>query len=188
MVFDGAQARVLASDCHTRNLDERVVCATFHCLQCGLVGDCAAGRWLLAEASEIAWQPPRRKVAIWIAIAWIASMAAFIVVHRAIGVEFTGPVEFGLSLHRGGNYFVHLAASLVDRQLWYIFVWLLPTAIPNLRRIPRAWLAATGAACLVAFALDGFYGGAPGTIGRALFTVAGPMLSLSSAMLLVQIL
>jgi len=32
--------------------------------------------------------------------------------------------------------------------------------------------------------LDAFYGGAPGTIGRALFTIAGPVLSLSSAMLL----
>jgi hypothetical protein len=36
------------------------------------------------------------------------------------------------------------------------------------------------------FVLDGYYGGAPGTVGGALFSVAEPLLSLSSAALLVE--
>lgn len=129
------------------------------------------------------------KIAIWLAISLAASVAAFMGLHRAIEGWFTNPLEFALGLHggHGGGYLAHIATSIADRQLWYIFLWLLPTAIPNLKRLPRPWLVATGATCIVAFALDAYYGGAPGTIGRALFSIAGPTLSLSSAMLLVKI-
>jgi hypothetical protein len=78
----------------------------------------------------------------------------------------------------------HFASSLLDRNFWYVFLWLLPTAIPNLNRLPRSWLVAAGATCAAAFVMDAFYGGAPGTAGRALFSIAGPVLSLSSALFL----
>ena len=127
------------------------------------------------------------KMGLFIAISWAASIAVFSILHRAIEGAFTNPLEFAFSLHRGHEFASHFAASLADHQLWYIFLWLLPTAIPKLKRFPRSWLAATSATCVVAFALDAYYGGAPGTIGRALFTVAGPILSLSSAMLLLRL-
>ncbi len=136
-------------------------------------------------------QTPAR-IGVWIAISWVASLGAFAGLHRAIEGTFTSPLEFAVSLQGShdsvaSGYLAHFARSLADHQLWYIFLWLLPTAIPNLRKFPRAWLAASGVTCAVAFALDAFYGGAPGTIGRALFTIAGPMLSLSSAMLLLEL-
>lgn len=136
---------------------------------------------------KIRLQRRSKKIAIWIAISWGASVVTFLGLHRAIGGSVVNPVEFALSLHHTGDYVRHIAASLADRQLWYIFLWLLPLAIPNLKQISRPWVAATAATCAVAFALDAFYGGAPGTVGRALFTVAGPLLSLSSAMLLVDL-
>jgi hypothetical protein len=37
---------------------------------------------------------------------------------------------------------------------------------------------------VTAFALDAYYGGGPGTIGRALFSIAGPLLCASVALLL----
>jgi len=80
-----------------------------------------------------------------------------------------------------------LVAAFADRNLWYIFLWLLPCAIPNVMRLPRAWRMATGATCTVAFALDAYYGGEPGTVGRALFSIVGPGLSLSCALLLLRI-
>ena len=147
--------------------------------------------WLVVRREETASgqsSPDRMRMGVWLAINWAASLVAFAGLHRAIEGKFTNPLEFGLGLHRhgslAGGYLAHFARSLADHQLWYIFLWLLPTAIPNLKKFPRAWLAATGAACAVAFGLDVFYGGAQGTIARALFTIAGPMLSLSSAMLL----
>jgi hypothetical protein len=80
--------------------------------------------------------------------------------------------------------------SLRDRNLWYIFLWLLPTAIPNLKRFPKSWLIPVGATCALAWLLDAYFGGAPAAgsaWGRALFTIAGPVLSLSSATLLLRI-
>jgi len=152
--------------------------------------------WLTVRRDQLSLgqlSTPER-IGVWIAISWAASLVAFTGLHRAVEGMFTSPLQFSLGLHGShdygshdspaSGYLAHLARSLADRQLWYIFLWLLPTAIPNLKRFPRPWLAATGAACAVAFALDAFYGGAPGTIGRALFTIAGPVLSLSSAMLL----
>lgn len=151
-----------------------------------------AAWWLAARSDRVARRqssPAPNKIGAWIAISWVASLIAFSALHGAIEGIFTNPLEFALGL-RGAHdsaasgYLAHFARSFADHQLWYMFLWLLPTAILNLKKFPRPWLAATGTACAAAFALDAFYGGAPGTIGRALFTIAGPVLSLSSAMLL----
>ena len=152
-----------------------------------------AGWWLALRVSsrgtkETAARAASRNLAVWLAVALAASVATFAGLHRAIEGRFVNPLEFGAGLHRGHDYFAHFVASLADRQFWYIFVWLLPTAIPRLKQVSRPWLWASGAACAMAFTLDAYYGGAPGTVGRVLFTAAGPVLSLSSAMLLVGIL
>jgi hypothetical protein len=73
---------------------------------------------------------------------------------------------------------------LGDRNLWYIFFWLLPLSLLRLKRLPRNWRVATAVTSAVAFALDAYYGGYPGTIGRALFSIAGPLLCASVAILL----
>ena len=125
--------------------------------------------------------------AAWILTSWVLSLAAMIGLQWSISARFASPLQFGLSLHRGDGYLGHFASSLHDRNLWYIFLWLLPTAIPNLKRLPKAWLIPAGATCAIAFVLDAYFGGAPGTVGRALFSIAGPVLSLSSALLLLRI-
>jgi hypothetical protein len=128
-----------------------------------------------------------RKAAAWIMTSWVLSLAAMIGLQWSITGRFVSPLQFGLALHLGDDYFGHFASSLHDRNLWYIFLWLLPTAIPNLKRLPKAWLIPVGATCAMAFVLDAYFGGAPGTVGRALFSIAGPVLSLSSALLLLRI-
>src|SRR6266478_1220472 len=125
--------------------------------------------------------------AAWILTSWVLSLATMIGLQWAITGRFASPLQFGLALHRGDDYLGHLLSSLHDRNLWYIFLWLLPTAIPNLKRLPKAWLIPVGATCAMAFVLDAYFGGAPGTVGRALFSIAGPVLSLSSALLLLRI-
>jgi hypothetical protein len=156
----------------------------------------SAAWWLAVRRDRVTPEklsPAPKTIGIWIASSWGASLVTFAVLHRVIEGTFANPVEFALGLQgahdlAAGGYLAHFGRSLAHHQLWYIFLWLLPAAIPKLKHFPRAWLAATGAACAVAFALDGFYGGAPGTIGRALFTIAGPLLSLSSAELLLGLL
>jgi len=126
-------------------------------------------------------------VSPWILSSWVLSLAAMIGLQWSITGRFVSPLQFGLALHRGDDYLGHFASSLHDRNLWYIFLWLLPTAIPNLKRLPKSWLIPVGATCAMAFVLDAYFGGAPGTVGRELFSIAGPVLSLSSALFLLRI-
>jgi hypothetical protein len=120
----------------------------------------------------------------WIVSSWIVSIAALVGVQRWVAGYWINPLAFGVSLHGNQQYLGHFISSLRDRNFWYVFAWLLPLGIPNLRRLPGSWLIPTGAASLMTFILDGYYGGAPGTVSRALFSVASPLLVLSSALLL----
>jgi hypothetical protein len=127
----------------------------------------------------------RLSSAAWILSSWVLGLTAMVGLQWSITGRLISPLQFGFALHRGGGY--DFAASLRDRNLWYIFLWLLPTAIPNIKHLPKAWLIPMAAACAMAFVLDAYFGGAPGTVGRALFSIAGPVLSLSSALFLLRI-
>jgi len=74
--------------------------------------------------------------------------------------------------------------SLLDRNFWYIFGWLLPLGIWRLRCLPRTWVLASASAAFLALLMNAYYSGQPGTAGRAMFSVGGPILSLSVAVLL----
>jgi hypothetical protein len=138
------------------------------------------------------WFVVRNKLAsparssIWIISSWVVGLVAMTGLQWWIGGRFLSPVEFAAALHGNHDYLRHFASSLWDQNFWYVFLWLLPAGIPKLGRFPKSWLIPTGAASAMVFVLDGYYGGAPGTVGRALFSVAGPLLSLSSAALLVE--
>jgi len=131
------------------------------------------------------WVVMRKKLprsgSAWIVLSWISSFVTIGAVHFAVSGHFENPLAFAESLRGNANYLAHVASALWDRNLWYVFVWLLPLGIPRLKRLPKEWLIPAAAACVVVFVLDGYYGGAPGTVGRALFSVAGPLLALSSA-------
>lgn len=138
--------------------------------------------WLVARKKS---DSPAR-AATPIVISWLASFAAMLAVQRSILGHWLNLIEFAAALHGNRDYLSHFLSSIWDRNFWYIFIWLLPLAIPHLNRFPKSWLLPTAAACLMAFILDGYYGGAPGTVARALFSVAGPILSLSAASFLCE--
>jgi len=123
--------------------------------------------------------------AIWIASSWAISLLTTVVLQRWIAGHWINPIDFATSLHENHEYPSHFLSSLLDRNFWYVFLWLLPLGIPSLKQFPHSWLVPTAAASLMVFILDGYYGGAPGTIGRALFSVSGPLLTLSAAAFLV---
>ena len=137
--------------------------------------------------SAVWWLAARKKLnspsraALLIAVSWLASFAAQLLLQHSILGHWLSPIEFAAALHGNYNYLRHFASSIWDRNFWYIFIWLLPLGIPHLNRFPKSWLLPTAAACAMAFLLDGYYGGAPGTVARALFSLAGPILSLSAA-------
>jgi hypothetical protein len=122
--------------------------------------------------------------AIWMVASWIAGLGSLAALQWKITHVFRSPLSFALDLHGNSGYLEHFLSSFRDRNLWYIFFWLLPLSLLQLRRLPRAWRIATAVTSATAFALDAFYGGAPGTIGRALFSIAGPLLCASVAIFL----
>src|ERR1700722_2588211 len=110
--------------------------------------------------------------AIWMATSWIAGLVSLTALQWRITHVFRSPLSFGLDLHGNSGYLGHFLSSFRDRNLWYIFFWLLPLSLSRLRRLPLTWRVATAATSATAFALDAYYGGSPGTIGRALFSIA----------------
>jgi hypothetical protein len=137
--------------------------------------------WWLSSRKSLRAPVP---AAAWMATSWLAALAALATLQWTITHVFRSPLRFGLDLRGDTTYFTHFLSSFRDRNLWYIFFWLLPLALFRLNRLPRDWKIATVATCIAAFALDAYYGGEPGTIGRALFSIAGPLLSASVALLL----
>lgn len=85
----------------------------------------------------------------------------------------------------GGDYLPNLLHGFADQQFWYAFGWLLPLGVWRLRRLPRAWVAASLATGAVALALGG-YANLRGTVNRPLFTAIGPVLTLSATLLLAE--
>ena len=126
------------------------------------------------------------RTAIWISAGWLLSIATLIAVHRIVSGHFDSLIGFTETLQGNYAYFSQFLSSIFDRNLWYVFIWLLPLGIPKLKQFPKSWLMPVAASALMAFVLDGYYSGANGTVGRALFTVAGPLLSLSAAKLLLE--
>ncbi len=178
------------------------------CLMMAIVWSLLAGRWYLlpiwgvlgALAKEtfaplaiifvIGWwlgdEPESRRLKS--RLGWICGLAASSVLTVTVAMSVVArawvwPWEFAAAMHERVGFFTGLKGCLLDHTFWYVFVWLLPLGIVRLRRLPRTWIFATALTSLAALAL-GAYNNAGGNTTRALFNVAGPVLSLSAAMFL----
>jgi hypothetical protein len=120
----------------------------------------------------------------WVVASWFAAVTSLTMLQWSITHVYRSPLEFGLSLHQNFSYLSHFLSSIADRQLWYTFLWLLPLSLLKLKLLPRNWRVASAMTSVTALALNTYYGGSPGTLGRALFSVVGPLLSASVAILL----
>jgi hypothetical protein len=139
--------------------------------------------WWLAVRKSL--RSPGRNAA-WIVASWIVNFLAIAVLHWKIAGSPGNPIQFAAALRGNDRYLNQVASSLWDGNFWFVFIWLLPAGIPRLGRFPKAWLIPTAATSIMAFILDEYYSAAPGTLGRALFSIAGPLLALSAASLLLD--
>lgn len=101
---------------------------------------------------------------------------------------FAGSAHYVVNM---GTYrsvgFVHATIRcLTAREFWYTFIWLLPLGVWRLGRFNRRWVLAVAATFLLALLMGG-YNNAMGNTARAFFNIAGPLLSLSAAMLLAEL-
>lgn len=133
--------------------------------------------WLVARKNLRS----RGRSAAWIVGSWLVSFAVMAGLHWKLAGGLTNPLQFAASLRGNDSYLTQFTETLGDRNLWFVFLWLLPAGIPKLRNFPKSWLAPVAATSLTAFALDEYYSSDYGTVGRALFSIAGPLLALSAA-------
>jgi hypothetical protein len=112
----------------------------------------------------------------------LTGMVTLILVYRAVGGQFLAPWTMA-SFYNRGSYLENMKALLLEGRFWYAFVWLAPLGVWRLNRLPRQWVMASLAATLFALfmAILSHLGG---TVNRAIFNVAGPILSVSTALFL----
>jgi hypothetical protein len=177
------------------------------CLLMAIVASMFYGRWgllplwgilgTLAKESfvpfsivmAISWwfaseQRRSRHVLISTAAMVFAEIATLVGLQSILSGHIVWPWNFALSMNSPTNYGTNLAHSLSDRNSWYILLWLLPLGLAGIKRLPRPWLIAAGMGTFAAVILNAYHstvGGGGGGIGRYIFDVAGPMLSLSAA-------
>ncbi|HMF58241.1 MAG TPA: hypothetical protein VK619_17995 [Pyrinomonadaceae bacterium] len=141
--------------------------------------------WWLASAQQESEARVKRFLLI---IATVClSFITLLAVRLAVLGHIVWPWEIASQMSGHVDFFAGLWGCISDRGFWYVFVWLLPLGVWRLKVFPRAWVAATLAAAATAI-LFGAYNNMQGTVGRPVFDVAAPLLSLSTALLLTDIL
>lgn len=140
-----------------------------------------AATWWLASRDE-----SPRPAGVWFAAMGIAATATLIAVQSVPSGRMVWPWEFARSLDAGGGYVNSLVQSVFNRGFWYVFIWLLPLGLWRLNRLPRPWVMACCSTSVVALLLGAYHASAPGNVARPLFSIAGPLLSLSAALLLAE--
>ena len=84
------------------------------------------------------------------------------------------------------SYLTSLLRCLVNREFLYVFGWLAPLGVWRVHRLPRPWVMASVIGVLPILVM-GAYRDALGNAVRPIFNVAGPLLSLSAAVLLMEL-
>ena len=150
-----------------------------------LAGLFALGWWLM-EARQSTRSFTRLA---WVLAMGVTSMATVTLAMSYVSGGLVWPWQFAASMGAerllGFGYLLAFLRCLTDRTFWYVFVWLLPLGLLRLNRLPRPWVVASALAFGAALAM-GAYNDARGSTARALFNVAGPILSLSVAALLTE--
>ena len=127
-------------------------------------------------------RPFRAAKLIWVTgLAVLAFGTVLLALSSVRGLPF-GPLNCAAEMNRYSEvgFVKALLRCLTAREFWYIFVWLLPLGLLGLDQIDRRWRLATAATFLLAL-LFGAYNDAMGNTARALFNIAGPLLSLAAA-------
>jgi hypothetical protein len=73
-----------------------------------------------------------------------------------------------------------LFGVVANRDIWYVFLWILPLGLWHVRSMPVEWRSAVVAACALVLLLGAYDDSGP-NIDRPLFSIAAPLLVLSAA-------
>ena len=121
----------------------------------------------------------------WIVALAIVGLGTVMAVHTAVSGQLRWPWSIAGQAGSPVNFFVALWRCLTERSFWYVFGWLIPLGVWRLKFFPGPWRAAAILTSILAI-IFGAYSNAGGTVGRATFSIIGPLLSLSVALLIAR--
>jgi hypothetical protein len=127
-----------------------------------------------------------RETAATLSTGAVAILSAF-AVQSAITGRPIWPWAFAGSMFAPTGHLQAVVENIFDRNLLYGFAWLLPVGALRLRRFPCQWTLGCATVSVLVLILVAWHGDGPGTAARALFSVSGPLLSLSAASYLAAI-
>lgn len=122
----------------------------------------------------------------WVIALAVVGLAVVMGIHSRVVGHLQWPWQIAQELNAGTNPLVSLWKILSDQNFWYVFAWLLPLGVWRLKDFPHAWILASAATALLAIGF-GVFNDSLGNVGRAVFDIAGPLLSLSAAVFLVRL-
>jgi hypothetical protein len=123
----------------------------------------------------------------WVFALAVVALAVVMAIHSRVVGHFQWPWQIAEQVDSGANSFGALWRIISDQSFWYVFAWLLPLGVWRLQDFPRSWVSASIATASLALLL-GISVDSLGNAGRAIFDMAGPLLSLSVAVFLVRVL
>lgn len=129
----------------------------------------------------------RLQALTWVIALAIVGLVAVTGIYARVSGHFQWPWHLAQLVNAGANPFAALWRIISAQNFWYVFAWLLPLGIWRLRDFPTPWILASVGTVVLALAF-GIFSDAQGNAGRAIFDIAGPLLSLSSAAFLVSLL
>jgi hypothetical protein len=119
----------------------------------------------------------------WIVAMGVAGVATIVAVQSTVTGHLVYPWQLEVAGASLDGYLGRLVGCFRRHEFWYVFGWLLPLGVWRLRSLPREWVIASLTTALAALVLGASIS-AEGNVARAMFDVAGPILSLSVAMLI----
>ncbi len=119
----------------------------------------------------------------WIAALGATSTASVVLVYRVVAGSFVSPQAMAEQWGSWGNSWLNILKGFLDQEFWYAFIWLLPLGVWRLNRFPKPWVMASIVTALITVGLGG-YSQSLGSVCRPLFSVIGPVLTLSAATLI----
>lgn len=142
--------------------------------------------WLLQRRIDVGSDAKqRRRGLIFIAGMTVLGLATVMVVHYKLAGTFAWPWELAREVRSPRSFPLALLRCVTQSNFWYVFGWLIPLGVWRLSLFPKSWVGAAMTGSTVALLL-GAYIDAGGSIGRSVFNVSGPLLSLSVALLIAR--
>jgi hypothetical protein len=145
-----------------------------------------AATWMVINRQ----QRPLGKQVMWLVATGLAGIASLTGALTGTNGYLLFPWTYAGMLKSSLASLATAAAVLKDPNFWYVFAWLLPLGLCRLKHLPREWVMASFMTALVAMAFTAYHNSARDAgpaVARPIFSIAGPLLSVSVALLIADL-